>query len=150
RGDRWTWLALCAGLLWWHAGATSVPGFSVAEDPWVSTSHLTPWYFQRAAALTDTMSRQLEREIPAPERGTRFFFATLPPWAGFQMGNGALIRALYRDTSLASHFYSQFSETTAAGWPCRFLYWDGRDIKPLYANSSDPFFQVGSDLLLLD
>ena len=70
--------------------------------------------------------------------------------AGFQMGNGALIRTLYRDTSLTSHFYSQFSDTTAAGRPVRVLYWDGAALQPLYARAHDPFFQVGTDLLLFD
>ena len=144
------WLLLSGGLLWWHAGATGVRAFAVAERPWVWTSHLTPFYFQRAAALTDTLERQLNTLVPKPEPGTRFFFATLPPWAGFQMGNGASIRSLYRDPSLQSHFYSQFSESTAADRPCRFFYWDGRALAPLYREDQDEFFQVGSDLILLD
>src|SRR5207344_473852 len=75
---------------------------------------------------------------------------TLPPYAGFQMGNGALVRALYREPDLQSHFYSQFSESTAADRPCRFYYWNGEALEALYRNTPDPFFQVGSDLLLLD
>ena len=150
RGDRWTWLALTAGLLWWHAASTHSEAFAVTERRWVWTSHLTPFYFQRAATLTDSLSRELRRVVPAPEPHTRFFFATLPPWAGFQMGNGAQVRALYRDTTLASYFYSQFSDSTAADYPARFLFWDGRRLVPLYANARDPWFQVGSDLLLLD
>ena len=150
RGDRWTWLALVAGLAWWHEGATRVPGFAVRDDRWSANSHLTPHYFRRAAALTDSLSRDLVRVVPAPEPRTRFFFLTLPPWAGFQMGNGALIRSLYRDSTLASHFYSQFSETTAANFPVRILWWDGRQLAPLYEHARDPWFQVGSDLLLLE
>ena len=98
RADRWTWLALATGLLWWHAAGSRSPAFAVTEQRWVWTSHLTPFYFQRGAALIDSLSRQLRRTVPHPERHTRFFFATLPSWAGFQMGNGAQIRALYRDS----------------------------------------------------
>jgi tetratricopeptide (TPR) repeat protein len=150
RGDRWMWVGLSAFLLWWHAGSNNTRAFAVTDGPWGWTSHLNSSYFRRASALTDTLSRQLRALEPAPPRDTRFFFATLPPWAGFQMGNGALVRALYRDRSLGSFFYSQFSESTAAGWPCRFIYWDGMELRQLYANARDPFFQVGSDLLLLD
>ena len=66
------------------------------------------------------------------------------------MGNGAQVRALYRDTTLASYFYSQFSDSTAGDDPARFLFWDGRRLVELYKNTRDPWFQVGSDLLLLD
>lgn len=144
------WIVLAAGLLWWHAAGSGSRAFSVADHPWTWTSHLTPAYFERAAALTDSLSRQLLRLEPNPPAGTRFFFATLPPYAGFQMGNGALIRALYRDPTLQSHFYSQFSESTAAGGPWRFLYWDGRELRPLYRGVPDSLFQVGTDLLMLD
>src|SRR5262249_52802396 len=33
---------------------------------------------------------------------------------------------------------------------CRFLFWNGAEFEPLYANARDPLFQVGSDLLLLE
>jgi hypothetical protein len=148
--DRWLWLALVAVLLWWHAGSTGARAFAVAYRPWVWTSHLTSFYVERAAALSDTLARELKALEPAPPRGTRFFFATLPPWAGFQMGNGALVRSLYRDPTLGSHFYSQYSETTAAERPVRFLYWDGARLQRLYERAPDPLFQVGTDLLLLD
>src|SRR6185295_5830454 len=101
------------------------------------TSHLTNFYFRRGAALTDTLRLALRRIEPAPARGTRFFIATLPPWAGFQGGNGPLIRDLYRDTSLASYFYSQFDYATAGDHPCRFLYWDGVRFEPLYGARSE-------------
>jgi hypothetical protein len=150
RIDRWGWMALTAGLLWWHAGVSAAPVLEVPNRIWGWTTHLNAAYFERAAALSDRLARALLRSDPAPPRGTRFYFATLPPLAAFQMGNGALIRELYRDPTLASHFYSQFAESTAAGHPCRFLYWDGVDFRELYRGSESPWFQVGSDLLLFD
>jgi tetratricopeptide (TPR) repeat protein len=147
RVSRVGWVVLTAGLLWWHAAGSGTRAFAVADRPWGWTSHLTSFYFQRAAALTDTLSRQLLQLEPSPAHRTRFFFSTLPPWAGFQMGNGALVRALYHDPSIESYFYSQFSESTAGAFPCRFLYWDGLGLAPLHARSRDPFFQVGTDLL---
>jgi hypothetical protein len=150
RLDRLALAALCAALLWWHAGGTGTRAFAIADQPWNWTSHLTTYYFQRGAALTDTLSRQLRASEPRPAQGERFFFATLPPWAGFQMGNGPLVRALYRDPTLQSYFYSQFSESTASEHPCRFFYWDGLSLQPLYGRAADPLFQVGCDLLLFD
>jgi hypothetical protein len=144
------WLALSIGLLWWHGAAASARAFAVKEDAWVWTSHLTPFYFQREAALTDSLKRQMLLLSPKPEHGTRFFFSELPSWAGFQMGNGPLLRALYRDSSIESWFYSQFSESTAADRPCAFLTWNGRAFTPLYPSPNGRFFQVGSDLLGMD
>lgn len=135
--------------LWWHAAASAVPAFAVVEAPWIATSHLTAHYFERGAALSARLRAALHRVAPAPAAGTRFFFATLPPYAGFQMGNGAAIRAAYRDPSLESHFYSAFSDSTAGDAPCVFLFWNGADFDRLYGDGRDPFFQVGTDLLLL-
>jgi len=150
RTSRVTFLALAAALLWWHAAAVESRGFAIVDRPWVPASHLTASYFERAATLTDTLARSLKRTEPAPPPGTRFFFATLPPWAGFQMGNGALVRSLYHDPTLESYFYSQFSDTTAGEHPCRFFYWDGVEMQRLYGNSAAPFFQVGTDLLIMN
>ncbi|MFN8586674.1 MAG: hypothetical protein U0704_02645 [Candidatus Eisenbacteria bacterium] len=147
---RFAWLGSVLVLLLWHAVSVAAPSFAVAESAWNWTSHLTTHYFERGAALSTRMRTALLRIAPAPAPGTRFWFATLPEFAGFQMGNGAAIRALYRDPSLESHFYSQFAESTAASYPCEFLWWNGVDFERLYTNARDPFFQVGTDLLLLD
>jgi hypothetical protein len=149
RIDRWMWLGLVAALLWWHAGASAGRAFAIRDDRWSWTSHLTPFYFERGAELTRTLAGELKRIEPAPAGGTRFFFATLPPWAGFQMGNGALVRALYRDPSLESYFYSEYSDSIAAGRPCRFLFWNGIALERLYPRLAAPWFQVGGDLILL-
>lgn len=148
RIDRWGWVLLTAALLWWHAGIGHTRAFAVVNRPWGWTSHLMASYFERGAALNDSLGLELERIAPRPAHGTRFFFATLPPWAGFQMGNGAAIRERYRDPTLASYFYSQFSDSTAGDHPCRFLYWDGVAFRELYRGSDAPWFQVGSDLML--
>lgn len=144
------WCAVVGGLLVWHAAGTGTRSFAVRHDAWSAASHLSPYYFERGAALTAQMRRELPRAVPRPVPGTRFFFAILPSWAGFQMGNGPLIRDLYRDPTLESHFYSQFSESTAANHPCEFLYWTGERFEPLWPTARDRFFQVGTDLLLLD
>jgi hypothetical protein len=150
RLDAFGWVIAVAAALWCHGIAAEARTFAVAEDAWGWTSHLNAAYFQRAAALTDTLARQMVEREPHPRPGTRFFFATLPPWAGFQMGNGALIRSTYRDTSLRSYFYSQFSESSAAWASVRVLYWDGVTLAPLYERSSEPWFEIGSDLFLFD
>lgn len=143
------WLALCAGLLWLHAGSTATRAFAVRDDPWQWTSHLTAYYFERAAALTDALAREQKATVPDPPPHARFFYALLPPWAGFQMGNGPLLRRLYDDPTIESYFYSRFSEATAGDRPAYFLYWNGRALEPLYGRDRR-FFLVGCDLLLLD
>src|SRR5213075_3075458 len=54
----------------------------------------------------------------------------------------------YHNPTLESHFYSQFSDSTADDHPVRFYYWDGAALAPLYGPNVDTFFQVGSDLLV--
>jgi hypothetical protein len=150
RVGRWAWIGLAGALLWWHAAGVSSPAFALTEDAWSGTSHVTPFYLDRAAGLSRDMRASLARLLPRVGAGTRFFFATLPPWAGFQMGNGPSIRHLYHDDTLESHFYSAFDDSTAGRQLCRFLFWNGVEFERLYGNSSDPYFQVGTDLLLLD
>ena len=147
---RWTWIALAGALLWWHAAGVSAPAFGLREDPWLGTSHFTPYYLERAVSLSKQLRASLRRALPHVAQGTRFFFAVLPSWAGFQTGNGPSIRQLYHDDSLESHFYSEFSEQTAGRQPCQFLFWNGTDFERLHTLSNDPFFQVGTDLLLLE
>ena len=142
------WLMLAGGLLWWHAAGAGVRAFAVADRPWGWTTHLSSFYFERADSLTRDLGRDLVRLEPRPARGTRFFFANLPSFAGFQMGNGAQVRALYGDPTLESYFYSQFSDSTADAHPCRFYWYEGAHLKPLFPPGVDTFFQVGSDLLL--
>ncbi len=147
---RWSWIVFAGALLWWHAAGVSPRAFALRADAWTGTSHVTSFYIERAAALSHDMRASLERVAPKVARQTRFFFAALPSWAGFQMGNGPSVRHLYHDDSLESHFYSTFGENTAGWYPLRFLFWNGLAFEPLYANERDPLFQVGGDLLLLD
>jgi hypothetical protein len=105
------------------------------------------WFGRREADLAAALRRDLPTYEPAPPLGTRFFFASIPPSARFQPQ--VQVRDLYRDLSLAAYFFPQFSESTAAGHPCRFLAWDGAAFVPLYPGRREPWFQVGTDLLIL-
>jgi hypothetical protein len=147
---RWSWIALAGALVWWHAAGAGTPAFGIEQDAWLGTSHFTPYYLERAAALSKQLRTSLTRSLPRVATGTRFFFASIPSWAGFQTGNGPNIRQLYHDDSLESYFYSQFDEKTAARQPCEFLFWNGMDFGRLHTVTEDPFFQVGTDLLLLE
>jgi hypothetical protein len=147
---RWGWVVLVGALLWWHAAGIAPRAFALREDPWIMTSHVTAYYIERASALSRELRAALVQAVPHVTRGTRFFFVLNVPWAGFQMGNGASVRQLYRDPTLESHFYSTFSEATAGREPVRFLFWNGLEFESLYGRERDPLFQVGSDLLLLD
>ncbi len=143
-------LVMTTAMLWLHAAVSAIPAFAVTDDPWNPGSRLTAHYFERGAAMSRQLADALRRVEPEPAPNTRFFFATMPPWAGFQMGSGAAVRGLYRDDTLESWFYSQFGDTTAAQHPCVFLCWNGLDFEHLYSKAADPFFQVGTDLLLLE
>src|SRR5258705_13990476 len=87
-------LALVLALFGVHGANRGTQAFALRTDPWVWTSHLNAFYFERAAGYAESFSQQMLALEPDPPPDTRFFFAMLPPNAGFQMGNGALIRAL--------------------------------------------------------
>jgi hypothetical protein len=147
---RWSWVVFAGALLWWHAAGIAPRAFALREDPWLMTSHVTSYYIERASGLSRQLRAALLRAVPRVTQGTRFFFVLNVPWAGFQMGNGASVRHLYRDPTLESHFYSTFQEATAGRQPLRFLFWNGVEFEALYGRERDPLFQVGSDLLLLE
>jgi hypothetical protein len=147
---RWSWIALAGVLVWWHAAGAGSPAFGIEQNAWLGTSHFTPFYLERAAALSRQLRTSLTRSIPKVGTGTRFFFASIPSWAGFQTGNGPNIRQLYHDDTIESYFYSQFAESTADRRPCEFMFWNGAAFDRLHTMTSDPFFQVGTDLLLLE
>jgi hypothetical protein len=147
---RWSWIALAGVLVWWHAAGAGSPAFGIEQNAWLGTSHFTPFYLERAAALSRQLRTSLTRSIPKVGTGTRFFFASIPSWAGFQTGNGPNIRQLYHDDTIESYFYSQFAESTADRRPCEFMFWNGAEFDRLHTMTSDPFFQVGTDLLLLE
>jgi hypothetical protein len=147
---RWSWVVFAGVLVWWHAAGADVQAFGIRQDAWLGTSHFTPYYLERAVSLSKKLRASLTRSLPRVPAGSRFFFAVLPSWAGFQTGNGPSIRQLYHDDSLESHFYSEFAESTAARQPCQFLFWNGVEFERLHTIARDPFFQVGTDLLLLE
>jgi len=147
---RWSWIALAGALVWWHAAGADSPAFGIEQNAWLGTSHFTPFYLERAAGLSKQLRASLTRTIPKVGQGTRFFFASIPSWAGFQTGNGPNIRQLYHDDTIESYFYSQFAESTADRRPCEFMFWNGADFDRLHTLTTDPFFQVGTDLLLLE
>src|SRR5215471_8694942 len=147
---RWSWIALAGALVWWHAAGAGAPAFGIEQNAWLGTSHFTPFYLERAAGLSKQLRASLTRTIPKVGQGTRFFFASIPSWAGFQTGNGPNIRQLYHDDTIESYFYSQFAESTADRKPCEFMFWNGADFDRLHTLTTDPFFQVGTDLLLLE
>ena len=147
---RWSWIALAGALLWWHAAGAGAPAFGIEQNAWLGTSHFTPFYLERAAGLSRQLRTSLTRSMPRVPTGTRFFFASIPSWAGFQTGNGPNIRQLYHDDTIESYFYSQFAESTAGRQPAEFMFWNGADFDRLHLMTNDPFFQVGTDLLLLE
>ena len=148
RASRAAWPLFVAALLWWHAGASAIRAFAIRDRLWGWTSRVTAAYLERTQRIATLLSSSLRTIDPAQPQGERLFFATLPSWSGVHMGN--LVRALYRDPSLDAAFVSQFSDSTAGRASCRFYWWDGAGLRPLYRTIADPYFQVGADLLLLD
>ena len=81
--------------------------FDVAVDPWKPLSRVNGAYLRRAEGLSASYLAELRALHPTVPARSVLFFAGLPPGAGWQSGNGAIVRWAYRDTTLRSHFLSE-------------------------------------------
>ena len=117
------------------------------------TSHLTSFYFERGAALhRHAVAPARDARAPKPPHDARLFFATLPPCTrDFRWATARWSAQLYREPDLAVALLlavlrvdrrrtARAASSTGTA----------RRSRRCTANTPDPFFQVGSDLLLLD
>ena len=94
---------------WWHwSDAPQVTGFDPAQtpqDPWISS--VSALRLSAATQFARVADRDLRSAIPHPERGTWFLFHNVPGRNGYLAGDGAAIRLLYGDKSLAGGYVNQ-------------------------------------------
>ena len=104
----------------------SLRGWGLAEmgstrGAWKPLSRINGYYLRRGETQSARYLRELRTVRPAfPPRST-VFFTGLPPFVGWQSGNGAILRWAYADTTLRSFFLSDFSTERASRGPVFFF-----------------------------
>jgi tetratricopeptide (TPR) repeat protein len=91
-------------------------------------------YLVRGAQRVQQGLTELRRQRPTVEPRTTFFFAAIPEFAGFQVGDGPLVRWAYRDTSLRSFFLSELTTERAQRGPALFFAADERGLREIASN----------------
>jgi hypothetical protein len=126
---------IVAVLVMLSAQAGRLDEFSIQRDPWAWRSHLSQHYLRRAMSLSSEYLLALRSARPTLPHRSTVFFANVPVSAGWQAGNGALLRWAYRDSSLHSYFLGEFEKSLATRGP---IYFFSIDDGTLVDHSEDP------------
>lgn len=111
-------IALLVGL---SAEARRLDEFTLDANAWASQSHVDRHYLDRSTTTIDHYLRDLRAARPTlPPRST-IFYANVPSSIGWQAADGPLLRWAYRDTSLRSYYYSDFTRARAERGPVFFF-----------------------------
>lgn len=109
-GPRWLPVAAIAMLAAGSAHARQITEFATARRAWTPLSHVNRFHLERAMATTARLIADLRRARPSVRSGTTIFFGNVPRAVGFQTADGPVVRWIYRDPTLRSHYVSEFSE----------------------------------------
>ena len=126
-------LALLATL---SARAGGREEFATASGAWTTQSHVTRFYFERSAAIRDPMLDELRSARPTLPPHSTLFFSSVPANIGWQVADGPLVRWVYRDSSLHSHFLNSFSYALARGGPIFFFNLVGGHVTEIWKGDS--------------
>ncbi len=95
--------------------------YSVSGGAWSWQSHVNGHYLDRAlGTIRDYLAEMRVARPSLPPKST-VFFGNVPNFAGWQAGNGPLLRWAYRDTTLRSYFFTQFTRERAERGPIFFF-----------------------------
>jgi hypothetical protein len=97
--------------------------FATAPSAWSGQSHVNRWYLDRGMDVVTRCVADLRLQHPSMPPRSTLFFAGLPSFVGVQAGDGALVRGVYRDTTLRSYFITRLRRDAALRGPLWFLYW---------------------------
>src|SRR5262249_9190441 len=113
--------AVIAFVAWGSAHARGLPEFGMGRDPWTPVSHINASYIERSNRITATYLGSLRRAYPKLPTGSTLYFGGIESNVAFQRGDGPLLRWAYRDASLRSYYFAEFSRQTARPGPLMFF-----------------------------
>jgi hypothetical protein len=95
--------------------------FAASGGAWSWQSHVNGHYLDRALHTIEAYLCEMRAERPSlPPRST-VFFANVPVSSGWQSADGPLVRWAYRDSTLRSYFFGQFTKARAERGPVYFF-----------------------------
>jgi len=106
-------LAVIALVAWGSESARATESFETKPGDWGTQSHLSRFYFDRSMRWVSRYLEDLRRQRPTIPHHSTLFFAGTPAFASWQSGNGALVRWVYRDSTLQSYYFADFTRERA-------------------------------------
>jgi hypothetical protein len=121
RRPRWQALLVTGVLAVASERGRQLQEFATARGAWTAQSHVNRFYIERTMRYVSRYLADLERQRPTLPHRSTVLFANVPISSGWQVGNGALLRWAYRDTTLRSAYFTSFSPEMARRGPLFFF-----------------------------
>jgi len=117
-------VAAVAVLGWTSHQARALTEFATAPSVWSAQGHVNRFYLLRGMKVVGRAVDDLRSQAPKVEPRTTFFFAGIPAFAAVQVGDGPLVRGVYRDSSLRSYYLSAISRPYLARGPWKMFFYE--------------------------
>lgn len=104
--------------------ARGIEEFATAPSAFSAQSHVNRFYLERGMDVVAGCLADLKRAHPVLPHGSTIYFAGVPAFAALQVGDGPLVRGVYRDTSLRSYYITQLDSTVLHRGPYFLDFWD--------------------------
>lgn len=139
-------LAATTLLAWGSESARRLETFASDPSPWCTESHLNRFYFDRSMWWVTRYLEDLRRQRPTMPHRSTLFYSGIESFSSWQAADGPLVRWAYRDSSLRSYYFHDFTAERARRGPF-FVYMTRND--SLIEQKSDPnlFFSVAASQL---
>jgi len=108
---------------WASLQARALVEFATAPSAWSAQSHVNRLYLLRGMRVVERVVGSLRAMAPVEHR-TTFFVAGLPSFAAIQVADGPLVRSVFRDSTLRSHYLSEITPERFARGPWRIVFYD--------------------------
>lgn len=103
------------------AEARGLDEFAIRDDSWSRQSHVDRFYLERSLTTIARYLHDLRAARPTLPHRSTVFYGNVPMSIGWQTANGPVLRWAYRDSSLRSYYYSEFTRERAARGPVFFF-----------------------------
>jgi hypothetical protein len=104
-------------LAWGSESARRLETFASDPSPWCTGSHLNRFYFDRSMWWVTRYLQDLRRQRPTIPHRSTLFFSGIQSFSSWQAADGPLIRWVYRDSSLRSYYFHDFTAERARRGP---------------------------------
>jgi hypothetical protein len=122
-------------VVWGSERARRLETFASDPSPWCTESHLNRFYFDRSMWWVTRYLEDLRRQRPTMPHRSTLFFSGIQAFSSWQAADGPLVRWAYRDSSLRSYYFHDFTAERARRGPF-FVYMTRSD--SLLEQKSDP------------